>query len=88
MYHQCASLPPLAIVPALTNQVFAQDCPGRHGQGHTEGETECVNTSSEKEKEGPCSGNSLNSPNKQQETEIKAGESDHVKGERVDRGAK
>jgi hypothetical protein len=24
----------LAVVPALTNQVFAQDCPGCNGQGH------------------------------------------------------
>ena len=23
-----------AVVPALTNQVFAQDCPGCQGQGH------------------------------------------------------
>ena len=79
----------LAIVPALTNQAFAHDCPGCHSQGHqVEEEPECVNTSSGKEKEGECPGGSLNSPNKQEEREVTAGKSDNVKGERVDKGSK
>jgi hypothetical protein len=28
-----------AVVPALTNQVFAQDCPGCQGQGHNKDAT-------------------------------------------------
>lgn len=75
----------LAVVPALfTSQVFAQpECPGCHGGGHTEGETECKNTSSDSTSEGECPGNSLKSPNKQEETEVKAGKSGQTKGTKI-----
>jgi Ribonuclease G/E len=82
-----------AVVPALTtSQAFAQDCPGCHGQGHVrEPEPECVNTSSPSEnadKEGECPGGSLNSPSKQEETEVDRGKSGKPKGIDVEEGRK
>src|SRR5918994_3234429 len=71
-----------AVVPALTNQVFAQDsCPGCQGKGHERDPEVCVNESSGKEKEGECSGNSLSSPNKQEEQVVYKGKSGNIKGE-------
>jgi hypothetical protein len=64
----------LAVVPALTNQVFAQDFSGSNGQGHTR---ECDKANTDEEEEGPCPGNSQKSPNKCQVTF--AGKSSNVK---------
>jgi hypothetical protein len=56
-----------AVVPALTNQVFAQDCPGCQGQGHNK---EATNRGGhEKDPDSPAA----------KCVTIFAGQSEHVK---------
>jgi len=71
----------LAIVPALTSQVFAQDCPGCHGRGH-ETETVCTNPSG-KVKGTECPGQSEKSESQDETTTTFAGKSGNPKGSRT-----
>lgn len=72
----------LAVVPALTNQVFAQDCPGCHGKGHeTVTVQECTNPSG-KVKGTECPGQSEKSESQDETTTTTtfAGKSGNPKG--------